>query len=441
MAFLADKLAGAVGGVKDKIEAELNEMKGRVEQLKDEKLQMLKDFEAEKKAMLAQTLLSKMNGVFDHIFTVLLVKTKEVATDDNYMPKFVKRMCEDLVDALWPDIKSEAKSAVLQGILDDNPLAHGDESCCCSPLAFFRYHVFPYDRNIWRLIRDPFWWLMSLLSIIPVYSVSAIYYMCMLFMIDKNDEFQLQQYVTIFKSLQFISLGVLSAVVGSIQYYLCTTNNPNTCATDAPREELFTVFVFCAQLLFIWCAFFLARSADKKGGQYYQLTAAAKEAAKNEVQEKDDSLAAVCMGTALNEAAYETNKEQEDSCRRRLMYLLIYDFCVFLICLILALWAMYANSLDGEANVHEHEDSTGNGNWKFTATLFWIKALYGFLSFPFVLLRIPGISTIFSHAKPTGYNRWGNCIPYKGKEEKCATPWKEADPPEEEEGANEPTTV
>lgn len=41
-------------------------------------------------------------------------------------------------------------------------------------------------------------------------------------------------------------------------------------------------------------------------------------------------------------------------------------------------------------------------------TLFWIRTAHGLLSAPYVVLRLPGVNTLLTHARRTGYDRWGH---------------------------------
>ena len=422
-------MRGAVSGKLDEIANELekkkNELAFQAEQFKNEKKKMLDDFEREKRQWVTSQLKGKLDSIFDYAMTVLAVHTKEVFTDDPWMPDFVKSLIRDFIDAIWPDVKEEAKDVILQGVAPSKGIAHGEPPCCgCfSPISWIRYTLFPYDRNIWRLIRSPIWWLFTLAYIFPKYGVSQVAYGFNFLIIDQRDEFQLQEFIVKFKSLQFISLGVLSALVGSVQYYICT--HQDNCSEWAPQESAWTAALFVLQILLVWFAFLLLRCSRKKGGQYYQLQA--HKAAKLKKEGRVDMLNDICVGdTIAMEEAHEASAAQKARSRGRLMKFLIYDFIIFLICVGLACWMAFHNYVSSDAEIGANSDIMGDrgGNWKFKSGLFWLKAFYGFMAFPFVLLLIPGISTLLSHARPTGYNPWGNTVPYIGMEEEMPTPWR-----------------
>lgn len=43
--------------------------------------------------------------------------------------------------------------------------------------------------------------------------------------------------------------------------------------------------------------------------------------------------------------------------------------------------------------------------WEFKADLYWIKVLYGILSFPFAVFVLPLLSQVLLHVRPTAYNQ------------------------------------
>jgi hypothetical protein len=405
-------------------DALVDRLKLQALEFKAEKEQMIEQFAAEKKQLLVHGLVDRYNNIFEYIFGIILATLKEMA-DDPYMPRFVKSMVDDVIEAFWPGVKNEVRTQIITGIVNNQPLAHGEKKCCLFPRPFFRYVLYPYDRNLWRVIRHPVWWFCLLLSICPFYSISQIYYILMFFIIDKRDQFQLENYITEFKAFQFISLGLVSALVGSVQYFICTSLEPMTCPESAPRVELYVLAFFVIQIIFAWAAFALVNCSQKKGGLYYQQSHL-RESDHATRKERQQGFMNVLRGEAVVKMTADQVNENEAvelRCRHRLMALLCWDTFVFVICLALGIWATLYNVLDRDASVTENEEGARSGNWKWTATLFWIRALYGILSFPFLAMHIPGVSAVFSHAKPTGYNPWGHTVPYLGHEEDGPVPW------------------
>ena len=63
-------------------------------------MQMLKEFEEEKKKRLIKGFMEKFNGIFEFIMGCFLMVLKELL-DDPYMPRFVKRWVDTILDAVW----------------------------------------------------------------------------------------------------------------------------------------------------------------------------------------------------------------------------------------------------------------------------------------------------------------------------------------------------
>ena len=49
--------------------------------------------------------------------------------------------------------------------------------------------------------------------------------------------------------------------------------------------------------------------------------------------------------------------------------------------------------------------------WQVQQLLFWAKTWYALLAFPYQAFSLPGIAKVLTHARPTGYDKQGNCVP------------------------------
>lgn len=49
---------------------------------------------------------------------------------------------------------------------------------------------------------------------------------------------------------------------------------------------------------------------------------------------------------------------------------------------------------------------------KLRITLYHVRTIHGLLSCPYVLLRLPGANTLLTHARRTGYDAAGHCVPF-----------------------------
>ena len=438
---LAGRASDTVSEVKTSVEntsfmQELASLKQRLQQQaeewKNEKVKLIEEFAEEKKNLLRNAIQSRLEGIFDHGMNVANALVKEKIKDP-YMPECVKDIVDEAVDGIWPDLKSEVKEAVLAGVMGRPIIAHGEPPCCCMGqlLAWFRYSLCPYDRSIWRMMRHPFWWLYNLLSLVPKFQISSMVYIWWFLIMDKGDEFQLYSFIAEFKALQFLTLGVLSSFVGSVQYYVCTTSTPNNCDWYAPREDVWTSFVFCVQVAVLYAAFFMMSCSKKKGGFFHQVDEESRRLMQSDTLTPEARVAALKQLTGgerdkvASSMRFRSEEDLLKQTRGHLNGFFIYDVICFLLCLGLCIWMAFANLLDPSTSVEKNPNtvSDANANWKFKASLFWIKALYGVLSLPFVILKLPFYSTFMCHARPTGYNPYGNTVPYVKVEEDGPVPW------------------
>lgn len=467
----AEKLGNSE--IAQKILKEVNELHSKLDiqakEFADEKIAIIKQFEAEKRQQLAGALSKKLSAAIAAILNILVVKIKE-AIDDPYMPRFVKNSIDLIIDAIWPDVSDNIREEILEFAHPDKPFDHGepgccgtccgpmepaplppnpnDDHCCCcqgcccemdctcyyyGPIAWIRYRCFGYDRSIWRMIRDPWWWLLTIVSCIPKWGVSTAFYIFLFLVTDKDDEFQLVQFIRSFKALQFVSVGCISTMIGGGMLAVCTQPAPSSCFSYSPMEQLHIVALFIIQIFVCWAAFLFLPGAKNKGGLRFQISQIKANKLKLEARDAKSTVL-TAMATETVESAFFEEQLDGAPQRNRLFYLLMYDTIVFLLCAGLVAWAAFGNLLDSTANVTNFpaDDSfvSNNRNWKFQAILYWTKCAYGLLSFPFLILVVPGISALFTHSKKTGYNVYGNTVPFLGEEQENV-PWRRRKTPEE----------
>ena len=51
----------------------------------------------------------------------------------------------------------------------------------------FVYHTYPNDRTFGQQLRDPFWWIYLLLTMIPFYGIQSFFFVYIFLCIDKSD--------------------------------------------------------------------------------------------------------------------------------------------------------------------------------------------------------------------------------------------------------------
>ena len=55
----------------------------------------------------------------------------------------------------------------------------------------------------------------------------------------------------------------------------------------------------------------------------------------------------------------------------------------------------------------------GKTNWMTFGVIYWCKAMYQTFSFPFLVLKVPGLKVLLTHAKKTGYKPNGTLVLFK----------------------------
>lgn len=62
-------------------------------------------------------------------------------------------------------------------------------------------------------MRNPIFWVIFLVQLVPFFGVGVFFFFIDFLMIDKSDEYQLIFFITRFKSLFFLSYGVIKGVI------------------------------------------------------------------------------------------------------------------------------------------------------------------------------------------------------------------------------------
>lgn len=180
-------------------------------------------------------------------------------------------------------------------------------------------------------------------------------------------------------------------IVGAVRYGLCVNKLPPTCETDAPGMSPFfflELAAFSAQIFLVWAAFLLLPCSDKKGADSRAQTAATRAAATGSGARPRSSASACCCCTVSAERG------------GRLRNWLTFDTVIFVL----------ASSLVGGA-VAVKGAAVLEADWKFRQALYWGKVLYGLLSVPYLLFALPLAKRLFTHARPTGYDKHGRLRP------------------------------
>jgi hypothetical protein len=233
---------------------------------------------------------------------------------------------------------------------------------------------------------------------------------------DHDDEFRIVSFILELKGMQFITVGVLSAVIAAVQYLNCVNlqgkividqtipGRPenylaHTCNAFGPGQAGGFYFYiemgfFILQTLLVYLAFMRLPYTIKKG---MRKLAAGSSERKHREPDPDDSKAVY----DINCCGCRTYAKRGGQLRS----LIYYELATFVIVIGLGIAGVFTRfyRLGGGAFIE--------WEWQFKADIYWLKTLYGLLSFPFAIFILPGLSNVLLHVRPTAYNRAGQCVP------------------------------
>jgi len=230
-------------------------------------------------------------------------------------------------------------------------------------------------------LRKPSYLILKTVSLFPYAGVQPMFFVLCFVLIDHRDEYQLVYFILLFKGSQFITVGLLSTVIGAILYYVAD-GQPVDFTPTSPLG-VSENFLFVSQIAVVWAAFLLLPCSREKGRATPETLARSAE----ELEEIQG--ASECCGTKMYKGR-----------GGRLRRFLVLDLVVFCVCAALVLARYFITGTD-----------TPRGALRFAETLYWAKALYGLVSLPFMFFLIPVVGNLFVHALPTAYTKQGRCVP------------------------------
>jgi hypothetical protein len=90
-----------------------------------------------------------------------------------------------------------------------------------------------------------------------------------------------------------------------------------------------------------------------------------------------------------------------------LLYFVVWDACAFITAVAFALPFLWREMVYGGL----HTLSATLADWRVRCGLYFLKVAIALLSFPFLLFALPLVQEWLTHAKPTGYDLSGTCVP------------------------------
>jgi len=352
---------------------------------------------------------------------------------DEYMPKCVEKGLHRGINTVWPDIKQEVVWEVAV-MLDANQQQidekiDNDKGACCLR-AFFRYHLYPYDKGTWQCLRDPIFILFNILCYVPYYGIWAWMFFVIFCIIDLRDEYQLVFFILSFKGCQFFSWGVIKGLVGFVQYFACVTfpdmsqvvpdldlnrrqllegPNPKRCMESGPgmaEEYYILVLSWVVPLVLVWICMILLPFAKEKGRS--QLNTLTESSNEETAAAQSDTPAGEKKSSVLDKS------KGHDKSGGYLQRMLIFDLVIFLLCvgmlvLIVATQPHTKGDIDGKLETLLNAD-----DWQVKQTFYCCQFIYGIFSIVFVPFQIPILQAVLTHSAPTAYDKAGRTRKFKG---------------------------
>jgi len=272
---------------KKKQNAETRSLKGHK---KAKKLTYMQSLAARAKSKIADKMVERYDAYAE--------KQRLYVVEDPAIPTWVKTPARKVWGALAPHFRNEflaiveteiglrtKRNASVEHRWKSFSLDSLTSLSCRQYVETFRakvlYALYPYDRTIWTQIQCPIWWVVFIIRCIPVFGVSSFAFTALLCIIDRRDQFQLIQFILIFKKFQFLISGVCGLLYFSAWYSHCVLleqpTRTNSCGDDGPgtfRLGIFSPSVvmypiiigFFAQIALVWVALYLMRFSVPKGG-------------------------------------------------------------------------------------------------------------------------------------------------------------------------------
>merc|ERR1711871_244960 len=119
---------------------------------------------------------------------------------------------------------------------------------CCRPncyrwlRAWILYTMFPHDRSIWKQLKNPVFWIFTIISLLP-WGISQGWFILIFLLRDKHDEFQLIDFIVKVKTAGAISVGLIPTFMGIAAYMNCANSTDRLCSEYGPglngKESVF----------------------------------------------------------------------------------------------------------------------------------------------------------------------------------------------------------
>ena len=337
--------------------------------------------------------------------------------------------------------------------------------------AALLYALYPYDKSIWGAMQRPGWWVLTFFRSCPVFGANAICFGLLLAGIDTSDDYQLTRFILVYKYFQFWVSGIFGLFFAAATYAHCVVielpESTAMCGRKGPGSSqvkllgadfdwFVTMAAFFAQIGLVWIALFKLRFSVPKGGSvrrgerlvgdtvYWEEQRAkkieagpnnaeegasgAQEGPGNEINSPIRKVTVTFLGKVM---AYDRRSDSHTieleadpkasrpvagaevqlqlhgrryfvlGSKGPLHQLLVYDLVCFIVSIVgMVVFVFTARRNDGVLEA-----------WQWRAALTGARISYSLSTLPFFLVSIPPWSYVITHARETGYNEHGICVP------------------------------
>eukprot|EP00929_Paragymnodinium_shiwhaense_P058186 TRINITY_DN29138_c0_g1_i2.p1 TRINITY_DN29138_c0_g1~~TRINITY_DN29138_c0_g1_i2.p1 ORF type:complete len:795 (-),score=140.13 TRINITY_DN29138_c0_g1_i2:153-2537(-) len=330
---------------------------------------------------------------------------KELSMRDPDMWPWIRPMILKTVSGLWEDISQEIEFNLNRSVQDRRAVEDIEADLRSTPgpgpttrctrlskfylraRAFVLHHYLPYNKTFFGKVQDKWYLLMVVFTLLPFYGVRNFFFMCLLTMLlfpGPPDEFQLTNFILLFKGTQFFTSGVIALFTGAMQYYKCfifSLDDLKTCVHSrgpgAAESVWGQLLDYTGSVVLVWIAFLSLPRSRTLRVLGNDLTPAA--------QPADDIVYCFCCRGVRGRGG-------------RLRRLLRYDVCCF-IASFLVVAAMHIGAPELTQN-------------DLRAALYWCRVVYALLSLPFSLFVLPVFQQLLTHCIVTGFNEHGACVEF-----------------------------
>lgn len=208
------------------------------------------------------------------------------------------------------------------------------------------------------------------------------------------DEFQLTNFILLFKGTQFFTSGVIALFIGAMQYYRCYIFNVHDMGDCVQRhgpgawEWLWgQCFDYFGSVLLVCIAFLnLPRSHSLPRSRYCEIS-------NHPSPISDKQTTYCCCLTGVKDRG------------GRLRKLLMYDVC----CFVTSFVVIFLLHLKW-SGPHQRDD--------LRPAIYWSRVVYALFALPFSLFVLPVFFELLTHCIATGHNEHGACVEFAYRIEK-----------------------